>query len=294
VDVAGHEVSLSGLLVLGTSVGFVAGMFGVGGGFLLTPLLSVVFGIPLPIAIGTALCQMVGTALVALLRHRKLGQGELRFDVTMFAGSMVGVAAGSRAVSALERAGSLELFSGRIPIVTLVLYSAYCAMLGGTSWLFWKQGGSDAPRQPEKGPLARIAWGPSITLPAVSMQGVSVLVIAYLGLAMGFLSGLLGIGAGVALMPVLIYGFGFPIRQAAGTGVLALVLTSAAGTAHHALADHVDLRLACVLLVGSTVSAQVGALLTRRLPARALRRIFAGLLWLTIVAIVFDVFRRLS
>ena len=95
IDVAGQLISLPALTLLGAAVGLVAGMFGVGGGFLLTPLLTVVFGIPMEIAVGTGLCQMIGTAVVALLRHRKLGQGELRVDVLMIAGAMVGVGAGT-------------------------------------------------------------------------------------------------------------------------------------------------------------------------------------------------------
>jgi hypothetical protein len=95
-------------------------------------------------------------------------------------------------------------------------------------------------------------------------------------------------------MPVLIYGFGFPIKQAAGTGILALLVTVTVGTIQHASVGHVHLGLACILLVGSTVSAQFGAILTRKLPARTLRRVFSLLLWLTIGAIVWDAWGRLQ
>jgi len=92
-------------------------------------------------------------------------------------------------------------------------------------------------------------------------------------------------------MPVLIYGFGFPIKQAAGTGILALLVTVSVGTVEHALAGHVNLPMAMVLLVGSTVSAQLGAKLTQRLAARTLRRGFALLIWVAIVAIGWDLWR---
>lgn len=292
MDVGGQEVSLIGLALLGGGVGLVAGMFGVGGGFLLTPLLAVVFDIPLPIAVGTGLCQMVGTAVVALLRHRKLGQGEVRVDVLMFAGSMVGVAAGAATVSWLETAGNMDLWGGTLPIVTVVLYGAYVVLLAGCSWLFWRQASGPSVVGDGRGPLARLRFGPVVTLPNVKMD-TSAMVVAYVGMAIGFLSGLLGIGGGVALMPVLIYGLGFPIKQAAGTGILALLLTVTVGTVQHAIAGHVHLGLACVLLVGSTISAQFGAVLTRKLPARTLRRVFSLLLWFTIIAIAWDVWGRL-
>ncbi len=294
MDVAGQDVSLVGLALLGGGVGVVAGMFGVGGGFLLTPLLSVVFGIPLPIAVGTGLCQMVGTAVVALLRHRKLGQGEVRVDVLMFAGSVVGVGAGTAVVSWLEGAGQVALFGGSLPTVTVALYGGYVALLASCSLLFWRQGGSvGAGDGLTLAPLERLRWGPMVELPNVRKR-VSTLALAYLGMVVGFASGLLGIGGGVALMPVLIYGFGFPIKQAAGTGILALLLTVTVGTVQHALAGHVHLGLACVLLVGSTISAQLGAVLTRDLPARTLRRTFSLLLWLTVAAIGWDVWQRLA
>jgi uncharacterized membrane protein YfcA len=294
MEVAGQIVSLPLLALLGIAVGLAAGMFGVGGGFLLTPLLAVLFDIPMPIAVGTGLCQMVGTAVAALLRHRRIGQGEIRFDLVMVAGAIVGVAAGVRSVSELEQAGDMAIGGGRLPVVTVVLYSAYVVLLVGCSWLFWRQGNSrmEALDEALPGPLSRLNFGPAIDLPKARLRGVSVWVIAYIGLGLGFLSGLLGIGGGVALMPVLIYGFGMPIRQAAGTGILVLLVSVTVGTVQHALAGHVHLGMACVLLVGSTISAQVGALLTRRLPSRTLRRIFSLLIWVTIVAIAWDVLNR--
>jgi len=296
IEVADQLVSLPALALLGIAVGVVAGMFGVGGGFLLTPLLSVVFGIPMPIAVGTGLCQMVGTAVVALLRHRKLGQGEVRFDLLMIAGAMVGVAAGTATVTYLETLGSVRVGNGQMPTVTVVLYAGYVLLLAACSWLFWRQASQqiEGLQQVRGGPLARIRFGPAVDLPAVPLRRVSAITIAYIGMALGFLSGLLGIGGGVALMPVLIYGFGFPIKQAAGTGILALLVTVTVGTVHHAFAGHVHLVMACVLLVGSTISAQIGAILTRRLPARTLRRTFALLLWVTIAAIGWDVWRQLD
>lgn len=276
-----------GLLLLGTVVGLVAGMFGVGGGFLLTPLLSVVFGVPLPIAVGTGLCQMIGTSTAALLRHRKLGNGEVRFDVLMLAGSAVGALAGARTVSELEKAGTTDVVGRQLPIVSVALYAGYAALLLATSWLMWRQ--AAAPPGARAAPLTRFRHGPQIRLPNTGLT-LSPFAISYVGVLLGFLSGLLGIGGGVALMPILIYGFGFPIRQAAGTGILALLVTVTVGTVQHAIDGHVHLGLAAVLLVGSTISAQFGALLTRRMQPRVLRRAFAVLLWMTVFVIAWEVF----
>jgi uncharacterized membrane protein YfcA len=290
LDVGGHAVPILGLLSLGVVVGFVAGMFGVGGGFLLTPLLSVVFGVPLPIAVGSGLSQMVGTATAALLRHRAVGQGEIRFDIVMLAGSLLGVDAGTRTVTLLAAAGSMSIAGHPVALVRVVIETAYAVLLLGVAGLFWRQshGRAETLDFVRSGPLARIAWWPRIDLPAVPLRGVSAIVIAEIGLALGFLSGLLGIGGGVALMPVLIYGYGFPIRQAAGTGIVMLIAAAAVGTFEHALRGHVDLRLSLVLLAGSSIAAQFGALFTHRLGARTLRRVFAVVVLVTVVAVTWD------
>jgi uncharacterized membrane protein YfcA len=292
--VDGQHVSLLALIALGTFVGFVAGMFGVGGGFILTPLLSVVLRIPLPIAVGTGLCQMVGTATVALLRHHELGQGETRFDWLMMAGSMLGVAAGTKAVVSLEAAGSVRVASHDVPLVTLVLDGAYLVFLAGSASPLVKRQRGDVEllTYVRRGPLARVALPPYVDLPRVPLRRVSAIGVAYVGLGLGFLSGLLGVGGGVALMPVLLYGYGFPMRQAAGTGIFVLLVTAASGTVAHAIAGHVHLGMAMVLLVGASVSAQLGAMATSRLPAAILRRGLASLIFLTMVAVAWALIRR--
>ncbi len=289
LDVAGHALSVPGVLALGVVVGYVAGMFGVGGGFLLTPLLNVVFRVPLEIAVGTGLCQMIGTGLVSLLRHRSLGQGELRFDILMLAGGFIGVDAGARILAALSALGAASVNGHAIPIVNLVIEPMYMLLLLGAAAMFWFQRGGAT----STGGLARIRFGPTVSLPAVGLE-VSAILVAYIGFGLGLLSGLLGLGGGIALMPILIYGFGFPIKQAAGTGILLLVGTASFGTFVHALRGNVDLRLALLLLVGASVSAQFGASATRRMEPTKLRRGFALVVVVTVVAVAWDVVRRVA
>jgi uncharacterized protein len=275
--------ALPWVVALGATIGFIAGMFGVGGGFLLVPLLSVVFGVPIPIAAGTGMCQMIGTALVSFLRHRHLGQGEVRFDVVMLAGSLFGADAGVRTLAALAAAGTV----GKVPIVQLVVDGTFVLFLVSAAVVFWIEGG----KPKSTAPLARLRLGPSVALPKVGVQ-VSVIVVAWVGFFLGFVSGLLGVGGGVALLPILVYGFGFPIRQAAGTGIIVLLCTAIYGTVLHALHGNVELGLAMALLVGATPMAQLGALATSRLPAAALRRMFAGVVLVTALAVIWDLARR--
>ncbi|MCC6648984.1 MAG: sulfite exporter TauE/SafE family protein [Polyangiaceae bacterium] len=286
-------VSTPALVALGAAVGFVGGVFGVGGGFLLTPLLAVVFHVPLHIAVGTGLCQIVATSLVSMLKFRRAGLGELRVDLGLLGGSVLGVEGGARALSAL---GTRTVSIGGVvaPLAPLVLQTAYVLMLGFV-WLSFarpSRSGVEPLDYLRFGPLSRARLPLSVRLPAVQLPRVSMLLIAYLGLGLGFLSGLLGIGGGVVLMPVLVHGFGFPLRQAAGTGLLVLCVTAAVGTARHAMVGNVSLPLAMALLAAAPVSAMLGSRATKRLPATALRRGFSVVLLLTMAAVAWDLWRK--
>jgi len=144
------------------------------------------------------------------------------------------------------------------------------------------------------GPLVtRVRIPPYIDLPDVQLKSVSVPMFSYLGFALGVASGLMGIGGGVLLMPILLYGVGLSIRNAAGTGVLLLFVTVAVGTVEQALRGYVSLRLALAILVGSSVGAQLGAVTTHYLPNRVLRLCFAVLVAATVVAIAWDLGRHI-
>ncbi len=288
-----------GLAALGLGVGVIAGMFGVGGGFLLTPLLALLFGVPTEIAVGTGLCQMIGVALAALIRHLRLGQGEIKVDWIMLAGSLLGVTLGARTVTALSEQGTVTVSSHPISAARLAISLSYIALLGGVAaWMLRdaqqqrRRPSSEGEEASLPGPLTRLRLPPVTYLPRCGYR-VSTLLLSYLGLAMGFLSGLLGIGGGVALMPLLIYGIGMPIRIAAGTGILVLLVTSLFGTLIHARLGHVHLGMAMMLLMGSTLGAQIGATLTAHLAARRLRGLFACLVLLTSAAVAWDLARKL-
>lgn len=293
MTVDGRAVPVLGVAAIGIVVGYVAGMFGLGGGFLMTPLLVVLFRIPLPIAVGTGLCQMVGTSFVSSLRHRRLRQGEPRFDVCMLPGSLLGVELGARTLKFLAGAGSLRAFGRSIPWVTLVVELCYVVMLVWVAFSYWRHGSRkvDYLQYLRPGPLSRVRLGPTVDLRAVGLPSVSAVLITYVGLGLGFLSGLLGIGGGVALNPVLLYGFGFPMRQTVGTGILVLFVTAVTGTFVHARQGHVHLGMAVVLLVGGTVSAQFGALASRKMTGSLLGKIHAIVILAAVAAVVWDLTR---
>lgn len=297
----GHAVSLPELALVGLVIGYVAGMFGVGGGFLLTPVLIYWFAVPAPIAVGSALCQKCGTSIASFLKYRHLRRGDPRIDVVMLGGSLMGVDAGTRLLAALSGLGHWQAASGaRVPVVNLVLDVLFILLLSAVAaYTFrdaWRARSNKVPRGDRTipGPLVtRVRIPPYIDLPNARLSQVSVPMLAYLGFALGAASGLMGIGGGVLFTPILLYGFGLSARNAAGTGVLLLFATVSVGTFEQALHGYVSLELALAILVGSALGSQLGALTTHYLRNRTLRLVFAILVGATALMIAWDLLELL-
>lgn len=295
----GHAVSLPALAFVGFFVGYFAGMFGVGGGFLLTPALIYVFGVPAPIAVGSALCQKCGTSISSFLKYRSYKRGEPRIDLVMMGGSLIGVDAGTRLLTYLTGLGSWSFRHGRpMPAVQVVLDALFIVLLSMTAFYTFRDAWQSARRAIPRGdntvpgPLVtKVRIPPYIDLPNIGLAHVSVPMLSYLGFFLGIASGLMGIGGGVLFMPILLYGIGLSVRNAAGTGVLLLFVTVAMGTIEQALKHYVSLPLAMTILIGSSVGAQLGAITTHYLPNRILRMLFAVLVAATVVMIFWDLSR---
>lgn len=283
-----------GIAALGLSVGIIAGMFGVGGGFLLVPLLNIVFRVPLEIAAGTGMCQMCGIAVAAFRRYRKLRQGEVKIDWIMLGGGLIGVTTGAEILAGLGRHGVITLWGHSTTAVKFWLSFIYILLLGSVAaWIINDSRVRPAGAPIKSGPLTRIPIPPYTRLEAAG-QTVSVLVIAYIGLLLGLLSGILGIGGGAMLMPILLYGIGMRLRMAAGTGLLMLLCTSLTGTLAHARLGHVNLPLAMILLAGSTIGAPIGASITAKANGQRMRGIFGVLVLVTAAVVLWDLLRVMA
>jgi uncharacterized protein len=291
LEVQGHAVSLLGLLALGSAVGVVAGMFGVGGGFLLVPLLHVFLGVPLPAAVAAGLCQTIATGLGALLRYRSMGHAEVRFDLLLIGGSVLGVDCGTRLLHLLDGSGQVSIAGHPVELARLVLTSLYVGLFFVLAWIMWRRPALSLVAGPQPGPLARVGWPPRAELP-VARMAVSGPFTSVIGFVNGVLAGMLGIGGGIVLIPIMMYGFGFDIRQTAGTGNVVVLVIAVIATVQHAWGGTIHLGLAMTLMIGAALSAQVGAGLTRTLPATALRRGLAVVLIATNAILVFNLLGR--
>ena len=287
----GNAIWLPAVAALGVAVGLIAGMFGVGGGFLLVPMMSVVLGVPWPYAVGAGLCQTIATSLASFLRYRKLGFAEWRFDVLLLGGSLIGVDAGTRLLTMLERTGHVVVLGKTMPTLRLVAFAAYTVLFLAMAYLLWFKPTPSDDLEIRPGPLARVRLPPLVDLPQAGLRAISGPFVGFVGPFNGVLGGLLGIGGGILLIPIMIYGYGFNIRNAAGTGIIMVFAISALGTFQHARLGNVHLGLATTIMIGAALAAQVGANLTRRLSPHVLRRGLAIVLLVTVVALVFKSLR---
>ncbi len=276
---------VAALAAFGLIVGVLTGLFGVGGGFMITPLLRVLLGVPYEIAVGSGLAFILGTSSAGAVRHGRQKNLEPRTVLVVGLGSMLGAVVGGRLMVLLKRAvGDGEGF-------TLTMHGLFMVLLLVTAWLVARRPGQDGPEGPSL--LARLPLGPRIDLPTVGLSGISVPGLVGVGLGIGVLTGLLGIGGGVLMMPLLLLVVGMQTRQAVGTSLGVVLLASLAGTGEHAWSGHVNLVIALSLLLGSAIGVQIGAWLCEVLHAQAIRRYFAVLVLLVALAIAADFVHKL-
>jgi uncharacterized membrane protein YfcA len=289
LPIAGQSVNALFIVVLGFVVGLLSGMFGVGGGFLTTPLL-IFYGIPPTVAVASAATQITGASVSGVMVHMRRGGVDMKMGGVMIVGGLAGSVVGAAMFRLLQA-------SGRIDVVIGLLY---VAILGWIGTLMLKDalvalGYVGAKNSAATAPPRHNRWVASLPLRwRFYSSGLYISPVA--PLALGFIAGVLtvflGIGGGFILVPAMIYLLGMPARIVIGTSLVMILAVSAATTMIHSLTTRsVDIVLAGLLLVGGVIGAQYGALLTTRLKPDYLRfalaliillvalRMFLGLFW---------------
>jgi len=273
------------LVLFGFFMGGLSGLFGVGGGFLVTPLLNILFGIPYEIAVGSSLCQMIGTSLSGTLRHHKLGNVDLKLAFITILSSALSIELGARLIRGLKDSGSITLGGTSYDLVYFFISALYIVLLGILGVLMvvetrnaGKTGGDDAVvRAKCLRRLHEMRIGPVISLPASEVKAISLPIVIAVGLLTGLLIGILGVGGGFVLVPVFIYLFCIPTATAIGTGIFQIVFASTIGAIAYSMRGWVDLELVIYILLGSTLGAQFGAFLTTHMKQKNLRKYFSYL-----------------
>lgn len=297
LPITGTEVSALGLIVLGLIVGFLAGFFGVGGGFLMTPMLNVIFNIPYNIAVGTDLAQMFGTSTSATMRHWKLGNVDFKLGALMIMGTVMGVEIGAGIIEVLKNMGDLVINNQKIPAINFYVSIVYIVLLLSIGTLILKESIRARKRAADGHDTSKVESGlakkvqsynipPMISLPKSGIAKISVWVILGIGFATGVLAGFMGVGGGFIRMPAFIYVMGIPTTTAIGTDLFEIVFSGGYGALTHTLKGNVDVLLAAILLIGTTVGAQIGALTTRKVKGAQVRYYFSLIAYIAVVFVI--------
>lgn len=276
LPIAEMPVSVLLILGLGAAVGFISGLFGIGGGFLMTPLL-IFLGIPPAVAVATQTAQIVAsstTSALAAVRRRAL---DLKLGGMLVVGGFLGSALGVWFFAAARRAGQLDLV---IVVSYVTLFTVVGSlMLKESIREFWsKRRGSGVLRRRAGGRAPYLAWPLRMRFPRSRIYA-SVIPIFGLALFVGFAGALLGIGGGFIMVPALLYVFRVPTAVVVGTSQFQIVCTTIVALVLHAIANQaVDIVLAILLILGGVFGAQFGARAGRNLRAELFRFLLAILL----------------
>ncbi len=262
------------IIAIGTGVGFVSGLFGVGGGFLLTPLLMFA-GVPAAIAVSTQANQVLATSIAGASAHWKNRLVDLRLGWYMMGGGLVGSALGVWVFKLLRSAGNIEE-------VIAISYVLFLGVVGGL--MFWESigpalgKGGDGNKDPKRRSAMR-AWTRVLPLkrrfPRSGLY-ISMLPPIIIGFVVGFLAAVLGVGGGFILAPAMVYLLGVPTRVMVGTSLFQIIFLTAFVTFLQAAVNQtVDLVLAAVLMSGGVIGAKLGAATGQYLNAAQLRFLLA-------------------
>jgi len=286
-------IELIGLVGLGLLVGVLSGLFGVGGGFLLVPMLSAVFNIPYNIAVGSSLCQMVGTSGAAAFKHRSYGHIDYKLGILLLLGAVFGAEIGAQALMLLKNLGDVTIHGHTITKMYVWINIIYTVMLSsiGGFMLFESAKARKNPHQSSvqtkfSQRLQALKTAPCISLPVSQIKSVSVWAIVLLGFGVGILSGLLGVGGGFVITPALIYLVGVPTGVSIGTGLFQIVFVSGYGAITHFVKNNIDWTVVVCILCGSLIGSQIGAVLHKKLHAANIRYYFSWIIILSIIVII--------
>ncbi len=281
------ELSINVFLILGlgAGVGFLSGMFGVGGGFLMTPLL-IFSGVPPAVAVGTEANQIVASSVSGVLAHWKRGTVDLKMGFMLLIGGVLGSFFGMFVFQFLRTLGQVDLLISLSYVVflgvvgTLMLWESVRAILR-------KKKGIEPPRGRRHNDLAHRL--PLKMRFRKSKLYISVIPILTIGFLVGTLAAIMGVGGGFIMVPAMIYVLGMATSVVIGTSLFQIIFVTASVTILHATnTQTVDIILALLLLVGGVIGAQFGARMGVKLRGEQLRALLALMVLTVCLKLGFD------
>jgi len=295
-------VFVPGLVILGVFIGFLTGLFGVGGGFLLTPSLNIIFGIPYPVAVGSDLLQIFFTGTVSAFKHWRRKNVDLRLGAFLACSAILGAETGKRIMDLLKQGGAgqaptINLFSQQHSLLKLTLDILFLILLGGVMITILNEKRPDpASGETDTGLsrwLRRRRLPPVITLPASNLPALTAWAPVIAGFLVGTITGLMGVGGGFIMFPIMVYVIGVPTPVAVGTSAFQILFASGYGAFTHFMAGHVEIRLVLMLLAGSMIGVQIGVYASEKIGSRNIRKYFSFVIALAILMILYSLIKNL-
>ncbi len=278
------------LLAMGAAVGFLSGMFGVGGGFLITPLL-IFYNIPPAIAVATGANQVIAASFSGALAHFKRRTIDFKLGTMLLIGGIAGSTAGAFVFALLRQIGQLDLFISLLYVVMLGSVGGMMLIESVNALRQTRSGAAQTLKKPgQHNWIHRLPFKMRFR---ASKLFVSVIPVLGLGAGIGFLSSIMGVGGGFIMVPALIYMLKVPTNVVVGTSLFQIIFVSAYTTIVHSTTNQtVDIVLAFVLMAGGVAGAQYGARAGQKLRGEQLRALLALLVLAVALRLAFDLFVR--
>ena len=285
LPIAEMSVNIFLILAMGGGIGFLSGLFGVGGGFLMTPLL-IFIGVPAPVAVGTEANQIVASSVSGVLAHWRRGNVDFKMGSILLVGGFFGSSAGVVLFKYLQ-------FIGQIDLVIKLSFIIFLGIIG--SLMFWEsiltiiRSHNPASRRRK---LHQHNWLHGLPLKVrfrKSKLYISAILPFAIGAVVGVLSAIMGVGGGFIMVPAMIYLLGMPTSVVIGTSLFQIIFVTANVTFLQALTvQTVDILLATLLLAGAVVGAQFGSKYSVRMKGEQLRALLAIMVLGVCIKIIVD------
>ncbi len=284
LPIAEMSVNLFLILGLGGMAGILSGLFGIGGGFLMTPLL-IFIGVPPSISVSTVANQIIASSVSGFLAHWRKNNVDFKMGWFLFAGGVVGSSLGVAIFQALQRIGQIDLIISLSYVTFLGVIGSMMASesIRSILGLNKKTSSLDAPTLAK-----RLPWQVFFPASKITISGYAPIAI---GLFVGIMVSLMGVGGGFFLVPAMIYILGMPTAMVIGTSLFQIIFITANVTLLQAVTTQtVDIMLALLLLSGSVFGAQIGTRIGAKIPNEYLRAMLAVLVLGMAIKLAFGLF----
>ncbi|SMH49095.1 sulfite exporter TauE/SafE family protein [Maritimibacter sp. HL-12] len=267
------EVSVNAFLLLGLGglVGVLSGMFGVGGGFLMTPLLFFI-GIPPAVAVATEANQIVASSFSGVLAHLKRKTVDIKMGLVLQVGGLIGAVIGIQIFNYLKAIGQVDL-------LVMLSYVIFLGIIGTLMFfeslraILRSRGGQAVPTRRRHNWVHNLPFKMKFRASGLYISAIPPIMV---GVLVGVLAAIMGVGGGFIMVPAMIYVLGMPTKVVVGTSLFQIIITTAFTTMMHATTNYtVDIALAVLLLVGGVIGAQIGTRIGLKLKAEQLRILLA-------------------